>query len=319
MQNAGGMAGDATPSGHATGFPDKAGFSDKAGFPNKAWASLAATGGMLLTLFAYWALETYGPSSRVVFLDYLPFWDARNYSVAAALGAWLGARGFRLFRSGMNYSSARLVVGCLFGGVLGLIVAGLLMLLVVYILYAAGIRPSVALANAAAVVSTVSVSAVGAWLGGIALFRSTEPTKRGYFGWLPLIFAASVAVWLILPQFAAFPSHGSIAEREAWARLNIHQYVSLMHIVENIPVIQDSVGSVTAIAPASGVQQVTAGDMDGIMMNLVLDVVGDKGAGTLHVQCTIDEETVFDWQPATWTINGTTTEIATVSNLLRRR
>jgi hypothetical protein len=306
MQNAGGMAGDATPFGHATGFPDK------------AWASLAATGGMLLMLFAYWALETYGPSSRVVFLDYLPLRDARNYLVATALGAWLGARGFRLFRSGMNYSSARLMVGCLLGGALGLIVAGLLMLLFVYVLYAAGIRPGVPLASAA-MVSAVIVSAVGAWRCGIALFRSTEPTRRGYFGWLPLSIAASVAVWLILPQFAAFPSHGSIAEREAWARLNIRQYVSLMHTVENIPLIKDSVGGVTAIAPASGVQQVTAGDMDGIMMRLVLDVVGDKGAGTLHVQCTIDGDTVFDWQPATWTMDGTTTEIATVSNLLRRR
>src|SRR5580704_17767792 len=137
MQNAGGMAGDAIPFGHGAGFADK------------AWASLAATAGMLLTLFAYWALETYGPSSRVVFLDYLPLRDARNYSVAAALGASLGARGFRLFRSGMNYSSARLVVGCLLGGAVGLIVAGLLMLVVVYILYAAGIRPSAPLASAA--------------------------------------------------------------------------------------------------------------------------------------------------------------------------
>jgi hypothetical protein len=306
MQNAGGMADDATPFGHATGFPDK------------AWASLAATGGMLLMLFAYWALETYGPSSRVVFLDYLPLWDTRNYLVATALGAWLGARGFRLFRSGMNYSSTRLMLGCLLGGALGLIVAVLLMLLFVYVLYAAGIRPGVPLASAA-MVSAVILSAVGAWRCGIALFRSKEPTRRGYFGWLPLIIAASVGVWLILPQFAAFPSHGSIAEREAWARLNIRQYVSLMHTVENIPLIKDSVGGVTAIAPASGVQQVTAGDMDGIMMRLVLDVVGDKGAGTLHVHCTIDGETVFDWQPATWTMNGTTTEIATVSNLFRRR
>ena len=92
-----------------------------------------------------------------------------------------------------------------------------------------------------------------------------------------------------------------------------------MHTVESIPLIQDSVGGVIAIAPASGVQQVTAGDMDGIMMRLVLDVVGDKGTGTLQVHCTIDGDTVFDWQPATWTMFGMTTEIATVSNLLRRR
>ena len=63
----------------------------------------------------------------------------------------------------------------------------------------------------------------------------------------------------------------------------------------------------------------TALTMDGVEMDMVLDVVGDKGAGTLHVQCTIDGDTVFDWQPATWTMDGTTTEIATVSNLLRRR
>ncbi len=288
------------------------------GFPERAWASLAATGGMFLMLCAYWALETYGPSSRVVFLDYLPLMDARKYLVATALGAWLGARGFRLFRSGIYYSSARLMVGCLLGGALGLIVAGLLTLLFAYVLYAMGIRPGVPLANAD-IVGAVIASAVGAWRCGIALFRPTEPTKRGYFGWLPLSIAASVAVWLVLPQFAAFPSHGSIAEREAWARLNIRQYVSVMHTVESIPLIKDSVGDVTAIAPASGVQQVTAGDMDGIMMRLVLDVVGDKGAGTLQVRCTIDGDTVFDWQSATWTMDGTTTEIATVSNLLRRR
>jgi hypothetical protein len=306
MQNAGTVAGDATPFGHATGFPDK------------AWAALAATGGMFLMLHAYWALETYGPSSRVVFFDYLPLRDACNSLVATALGAWLGARGYRLFRSGVYYSSVRLMAGCLLGGALGLIVAGLLILLFVYVLYAASIRPNAPLASAATV-SEVILSAVGAWRCGIALFRSTEPTKRGYFGWLPLSIAASVAVWLILPQFAAFPSHGSITEREAWARLNIRQYESLIHTVESIPLIKDSVGGVIAIAPASGVQQRTAGDMDGIMMRLVLDVVGDKGAGTLHVHCTIYGDTVFDWQPATWTMDGTTTEIATVSNLFQRR
>ena len=292
--------------GHATGFPDR------------AWASLAATGGMLLTLCAYWALEAYGPSSRVIFLDYLPLRDAAKCLAASALGAWLGARGFRLFRSGIHYSSVRLMVGCLLGGVLGLIVAGLLTLLFAYVLYAVGIRAGAALENAGAVIAVAS-SAVGAWWCGMAFIRPTEPTKRGYFGWLPWSIAASVAVWLVLPQFGAFPSHGSVAEREAWARLHIHQYVSLVHTVERIPLIKDSVGGVTAIAPASGVQQVTAGDMDGIMMRLVLDVVGNKGAGTLQVRCTIDGDTVFDWQPAIWTMDGTTTEIATVSNLLQRR
>ena len=52
--------------------------------------------------------------------------------------------------------------------------------------------------------------------------------------------------------------------------------MSGFHTVESIPLIKDSVGVVTAIAPASGVQQVTAGDMDGVMMmRLVLDVADD--------------------------------------------
>jgi hypothetical protein len=87
-------------------------------FADKTWASVAATLGIFLLPCAYWALETYGPSSRVVFLDYLPLRDALNYSLVTALGAWLGARGFRFFRFGMSYSSVRLAVGCLFGGVL---------------------------------------------------------------------------------------------------------------------------------------------------------------------------------------------------------
>ena len=288
------------------------------GFPDRAWASLAATGGMFLVLCAYWALEAYGPSSRVVFLDYLPLRDAAKCLAASALGAWLGARAFRVLRSGISYSSVRLMVGCLLGGALGLIVAGLLTLLFGYFLYAIGIRAAALLENAGTVIAFIA-SAAGAWWCGMAFFRPAEPTKRGYFGWLPWSIAVAVAVWLVLPQFGAFPSHGSIAEREAWARLNIRQYASLMRTVENIPLIKDSVGGVTAIAPASGVQQVTAGDMDGIMMRLVLDVVGEKGAGTLQVRCTIDGATVFDWQPAIWTMDGTTTEIATVSNLFRRR
>ena len=50
-----------------------------------------------------------------------------------------------------------------------------------------------------------------------------------------------------------------------------------------------------------------------------LDVMGERGVGTLSVHCTIDRDVVFDWQPATWTVAGKTTEIATVPNLLRRK
>ena len=298
MQN-----GDAARSGGAASFADK------------AWASLATTAGMFLVAGAYWSIDIYGPSSRVVFLEYLPFWATLHTVLATALGAWLGARAFRLLRPQMSYSSVRLTVGCLTGGVLGF-VAGFV--LAVASLFAAGIQAGDTL-TIAIFTFAVGVSAFAAWLCGIALFKSKEPANRGRFGWLPAGIAAAVAVWLVMPQFTAFPSGGSLEERQAWARLHMRQYSSLMHTVEGISLIRDSVGRVTAIAPASGVQQVTAADMDGMMMKLVLDVVGDKGAGTLRVECTIDGDTVFQWQPGFWTTDGKTIEILTVPNLLERR
>jgi hypothetical protein len=297
MQEAGALTGEASPFGNLEGFREK------------AWASLASTGGMFLVPCAYLALETYGPSSQVVFYDYLPFQDARNFVLAATLGAWLGTWCFRLLRSGRHYSSTMVIVGCLLGGALGLIAAGFL---VMGTLHATGIHPIVLMVIAA------FIPGVGAWWCGVVMFKSTQPTKRVRLGWLPLSIAGTVAVWLIYPQFVAFPKHGTLAEREAWAQHNIRQYMSLTRTIKNIPLIRESVGPVTAIAPASGQQHITAQTMDGVEMNIVLDVVGDRGGGILHVRCTVDGDVVFDWQPATWTMYGLTTEISTVPNLLRR-
>jgi hypothetical protein len=296
MHDAGTLTGEAAPFGNPKGFREK------------AWASLASTAGMFLVPYAYLALETYGPSSRVVFYDYLPFQDGLHVVLAATLGAWLGAWCFRLFRPGSHYSSIRLIVGCLLGGALAQIVAGVLVLGTSW----TGIPPIVLVVIAAIIPS------VAAWWCGIVMFRSTGPAQRGRPGWLPLSTAAAVAVWLIYPQLAAFPEHGTGAEREAWARLNIRQYTSLIRTVEKIPLIREGVGRVIAIAPASGQRQVTAQTMDGVEMDMVLDVAGDRGAGILRVNCTIDGDMVFDWQPATWTMDGLTTEISTVPNLLRR-
>jgi hypothetical protein len=272
---------------------------------DKAWASLASTAGMFLVPYAYLALETYGPSSRVVFYDYLPFQDGLHVVLAATLGAWLGAWFFRIFRPGSHFSSIKLIVGCLLGGALGFIVAGVLVLTTSW----TGIPAIVFLVIAAI------IPGVGAWRCGIVMFRSTEPAQHAWPGWLA---AAAVAAWLVYPQFGAFPEHGTVAEREAWARLNIRQYTSLTRTVEKIPLIRESVGRVIAIAPAFGQRQVTALTMDGVEMDMVLDVAGDRGAGILRVNCTIDGDLVFDWQPATWTMDGLTTEISTVPNLLRR-
>jgi len=297
MQDAGTLTDRAAPFGNPKGFREK------------ACASLASTAGMFAVPCAHQALETYGPSSRVVFYDYLPFQGAGNFVLAATLGAWLGAWCFGLLHSGRPYSSIRLTVGCLLGGALGLMVAGPLVLLPSY---AIPIHPIILL------VSAFMIPGVSAWWCGIAMFRSPQPKKRGWLRWLPLSIAAIVAFWLIHPQFAAFPNNGTAAEREAWARFNIRQYMSLTRTIEKIPLIRESVGQVNTIAPASGQQHVTAQTMDGVEMNMVLEVVGDRGTGILSVRCTIDGDTVFDWQPATWTMAGMTSEISSVPGLLRR-
>jgi hypothetical protein len=297
MHDASTLTGDAAPLGNPTSFREK------------AWASLASTAGMFLVTCASLALDSYGPSSRIVFYDYLPFQGAFNFVLAATLGAWLGSWCFGWLRRGSHYSSIRLMVGCLLGGLLGLILASVLVL---GTLRAIGI-PAIVL-----LVSAALIPGVGAWWCGIVMFRSIQPTKRGRLGWVPLSIAAAVALWLIYPQLTAFPEHGTVTEREAWARLNVPQYMSLTRTVEKIPQIRESVGSVTAIAPASGQRQVTAPTMDGVEMDMVLDVVGDRGAGILHVNCTIDGDLVFDWQPATWTMDGHSTEISSVPNLYRR-
>jgi hypothetical protein len=201
------------------------------------------------------------------------------------------------------------VAGCLLGAFLGLVLAGILLFTPLW----------TAIPQAVTFAIGVLLPAVGAWWCGTVLFRPGGPATLGPSGWLASAAAALIGVWLVHPQFTAFPSHGNIAEREAWAQLHIPQYADLAHTIENIPVIQDSVGRVTAIAPASGAQQVTGLDMDGVAMRLVLDVIGERGVGTLSVNCTIDRNVVFDWQPAIWTTSGKTTEIATVPNLLRRK
>ena len=297
MHDADTLTGDAAPLGNLASFREK------------AFASLASTTGMVLVLCAYLALDTYGPSSRIIFYDYLPLRGAVDFVLAATLGAWLGASCFRLLSSGSYYSRIRLMVGCLLGGALGLIVAAPLVL---------GTPHTTGIPAIVLLVSAAIIPGVGAWWCGMVMFRSIQPTKRGWFGWLPLGMAAAAALWLIYPQLVAFPEHGTAAEREAWARINVRQYTSLTRTVEKIPLIQGNVGRVTAIAPASGQHQATALTMDGVEMDMVLDVVGDRAAGVLHVNCTIDGDLVFDWQPATWTMDGSTTEISTVPNLYRR-
>ena len=152
------------------------------------------------------------------------------------------------------------------------------------------------------------------------LFKSTEPDARDRrFPWLRPSAAILLIAWLLIPHFRAFPENGTPAEREAWARKHVRQYASLARTVERIPLVADDVGQVTRIAPTAHDKHTAAQDMNGVGMNFTLEMAGEKGSGILRVHCTVDGDTVFDWQPATWSFNGKTTEITTVPNLLRAR
>jgi hypothetical protein len=261
---------------------------------------------MLLFLAAYLILETYGPAGRIVFYQYLPGREFVDYPLAGMLGAGLGARVYRLFNPRIHYSLARLATGCLLGGGLG---------------FAAVALPTFSSLESGwlqkgALFGVVVVPVVGAWLGGIALFGSTGPSDHGRLQWLQPIAACLVIVWLLIPQFRAFPQNASLAEREAWAREHVPQYGSLMRIVGSVPIVAADVGRISGIAPTAGDTHIAASSMDGMEMNFTLDVVGDKGHGAFRVQCTIDGDTVWTWESGAWTFNGQTTAITTVPNVV---
>jgi hypothetical protein len=266
-------------------------------FRKKALASLAATAGMLLLPAAYLMLETY-------FYEYLPGPEAANYPIAGMLGAWLGARVYRLFNPQTHYSVARLATGCLLGGGLGFAAAAF----VTFSPLSSWIYTSIFFG--------VVVPVAGAWLGGFALFKATEPAGHRRFQWLQPTAVCLAIVWLVIPQFRAFPKNAPLAEREAWARQHVPQYGSLTRIVGSLPVVAEDVGRIVGIAPTAGDAHIAGRDMDGIGMNFTLDVVGEKGHGVFRVRCTIDGDTVWTWESGTWTFNERTTEIATVPNVV---
>jgi hypothetical protein len=288
------------------GKPTSLSDSEHTSFRKKALASLAATAGMLLLPVAYLMLDTYGPSGRIVFYEYLPFFEAPKYALAGMLGAWLGARVYRLFDRQTHYSVARLAAGCLLGGSLGFAAAAVAMFSPLQSSWIhASLFPGVVL-----------VPVAGAWLGGIALFKSTAPAGHRRFQWLQPTAVCLAIVWLLIPQFRAFPKNAPLAEREAWARQHVPQYGSLTRIVGSVPVVAQDVGRIVGIAPTADDAHIAGRDMDGVGMNFTLDVVGEKGHGVFRVRCTIDGDTVWAWESGTWTFNGQTTEIATVPNVV---
>lgn len=285
--------------------------SEQPTFRMKALASIAVTAGMFLLPIAYIALETFGPSSRVEYFGYLFSPTAINYPIAGLLGAWLGATLHRLRDPQKPYSVWMLVTGCVLGSFLGL---------VVLVFAATGPSgPWHPIFGYVAFMCGAVAPVIGAWLGGIYMFKpTTDVVDRRRFPWLQSTAVIIFIVWLLLPQFRAFPEDGTLAERDAWTEQHVPQYASLKRTVEKIPAIRESVGRIVGIAPAGGAKHIAARDMDGVGMNFTLDVVGEKGSGVLRVNCGVDGDQVYRWEPATWTFNGQAVEITTVANLVTR-
>jgi hypothetical protein len=290
------------------------GDTEQPSFRTKSLASLATTAGMLLLPIAYLSIESFGPSSQIEYFSYLFSSNAMNYPIAGLLGAWLGATLYRMGDRRKRFSVWRLATGCVLGSFLGLAAAA------VIVLPAMGpAATGYAIFGYVAVVSAAMTPIIGAWLGGIVLFKLTPgDAVRRHFAWLEAGAACILIGWLLLPQFQAFPKDGTPAERDAWAERNVPEYTSLKRTVQKIPVIKESVGNILSIAPDGGTRHTAARDMDGVSMNFTLDVEGDKGSGVLHVNCGVDGDQIYSWEPATWTFNGQAVEITTVANRVTR-
>lgn len=146
-------------------------------------------------------------------------------------------------------------------------------------------------------------------------FRST-PERARRVPRLRLAALACLFAWLAVVQLNAFPATASASTREAWARVNLPQYGSLAKVVAAIPEVQRDVGSIVSIAPTAMEQHRAAREMNGDDMHFALDVVGERGKGVFHADCTLDDSRVYDWREGRWIANGREQRIATVPTLL---
>jgi hypothetical protein len=115
--------------------------------------------------------------------------------------------------------------------------------------------------------------------------------------------------WVIVRQLDPFPSHGNVAERDAWARAHVREYPGLARFASELPVVLADLKKVAAVAPTGSAQHRYARDMDGDAMLFTLDVVGERGQGTLSVDATFSEGSLFVWRGGRWTFEGVTTPV----------
>jgi hypothetical protein len=132
------------------------------------------------------------------------------------------------------------------------------------------------------------------------LWPGAYPAGRRWLRRGRVLGLALVALVAVIPQLRAFPARASLRARDAWARERVRHYSALTRVVAAIPEVQHDVGRVVAMAPSASYEHVFAREMNGDDMRFTLDVVGERGRGTFQAICTLDDYTVYDWQPGHW-------------------
>jgi hypothetical protein len=273
-------------------------------FRERALAALGATSGMIAPQAAWWVLDEFGPPSRVVFHPYLFSPSFLGIFVAGGLvGTALGAELALLLRvSARGYSVVRVACGCLGGGWLASLPGQFAALMLTG--QSPGFTP-------AAIAAFFAITGLGGWLGALLFFKATDaaPATGRRPPWARLLALALVAAAIVATQLRAFPSRGTAAERDAWARAHVRQYAALAGIVARIPVVVGDVGRVTSIAPTAGDRHSYASEMDGDELHFTLEVIGERGSGVFFADGTIEGDWIVDWRSGRWSSGGRTVPV----------
>jgi hypothetical protein len=260
-------------------------------------AATCAFAGMIALTTLYSFLEDLGPAGRVQLHSYLGLEAAARYAVAAALGLLLGSEVLYAFRPKARFYEWRLALGALLGAMTGLV----LLLVLGYVAQALGL----VFAGSSAPIVSLCISGFLAWVGAVYFHRPrAQPSRR-----LRLLVLLVFIVVIALPHLRAFPAHGSLAERDAWARRRVPGYAALVHIVTSIPQVESDVGSVVAVAPTAEDRHAYGREMNGDSLRFALDVVGTRNAGVFHVRCMVMGTTAFEWSEGRWASGGRETAI----------
>lgn len=165
----------------------------------------------------------------------------------------------------------------------------------------------------------IAAAILGASLGAQVprWLRRSQPTAAPRLRPTARLVALGLLMsWLALEHVRAFPASASVAERDAWASARVSKYVALKRVVAAVPEVQRDVGRIVAIAPTARDQHRFAREMNGDDMFFSLDVIGQRGSGLFHVQCTLDEFRVYDWRPGRWLFHGRESQIKHVPDLV---